>query len=178
MDTKENNYGGAIGGAILIVLGLVFLAATQGFFSLDWGTIWPLFPMLAGAAGLAQAFLVEDRNRPAGLVLGGMIPLLVGAFFFATTMGLISWSDQGTLWPVYPLIVGVAFFAAYFVSGREQPAYLVPGAILSLVALVFLGIMLTGSSYSLIGRFWPLFLIIAGVLLLIAPRLRWTQRRN
>src|SRR4051812_34947127 len=117
METKHNNYGGAAGGAILIVLGLVFLAATQGFLSLDWGTIWPVFPMVAGAACLAQAFLVEDKQRRGGLVLGGMIPLLVGAFFFATTMGLISWSDQGTLWPVYPLIIGVAFFTAYFASG-------------------------------------------------------------
>src|SRR5437868_1840728 len=127
MDSKQYNYGGVISGAVLIVLGLVFLAATQGFLDLDWGNIWPVLPMLAGAAILAQAFLTDDKKRRAGLWLGGTIPLLVGAFFFATTTGILSWSDQGTLWPVYPLIVGVAFFAAYFASGREQAGLAIPG---------------------------------------------------
>ena len=71
-----------------------------------------------------------------------------------------------------------AVVAAYFASGREQPGYLVPGTILSLVGLVFLGITLTGASYDYIGKFWPIFLIIAGVLLLVGPRLWWTERHN
>jgi cell wall-active antibiotic response 4TMS protein YvqF len=156
----------------------VFLAATQGFLNLDWGNIWPVFLMLIGAGGLAQALLTEDRNRRAGMVLGSTIPLLLGAFFFANTTGVLSWSDQGMLWPVYPLILGVAFFAAYFASGREQAGYLVPGTILSLVGVVFLGITLTGTSYDSIGKVWPIFLIIAGVLLLIWPRLARTERHN
>ena len=73
---------------------------------------------------------MQESRRRAGLVIGGTIPLLVGAFFFATTIGILSWEDQGRLWPVYLLIVGVAFFRAELVklvpfvglTGAVEPA--------------------------------------------------------
>ncbi|MFL5732773.1 MAG: LiaI-LiaF-like domain-containing protein [Chloroflexia bacterium] len=178
METKQNNYGGVMGGAILIVLGLIFLAATQGFLNLDWGNIWPLFLILAGAATLSQAIMTTGPRRRAGLVFGGTIPFLLGVFFLATITGLLSWSDQAVLWPIYPLIVGVAFLAAYFTSGREQSAYLLPGSIITLIALLFLGITLTGIGFSYIATIWPVFLIVAGLLILMGPRLGWGEKRN
>jgi hypothetical protein len=67
---------------------------------------------------------------------------------------------------VFPLIVGVAFFAAYFASGRQQWYYLIPASACTLVAVVFGGLLWSGASYSVLGQVWPIFLIIAGVLLL------------
>lgn len=178
MDTRGYQNSSVVGGLTLIVLGLIFFAVTQGAFDLNWGNVWPAFIMLAGVAALARAFTVTDVRVRSGMVLGGTIPLLLGAFFFATTLGLISWGDQGTLWPVYPLIVGVAFFAAYFASNREMVVYLIPGGILTLVALVFLGIMLADTSFGMIGKLWPIFLIIGGVLLLVMPRVARPDTRN
>ena len=89
-----------------------------------------------------------------------------------TTNGILSWSDQGTLWPIYPLVVGLAFLAAYLASGFKMIGYLIPGVILSLVGLVFLGIYWTGAPYEYIGNIWPIFLILAGVLILFLPRVR------
>jgi len=156
---------------VLIALGLVFFAATQGVFDLTWGTIWPLFPMIAGGFILLQALHTFDARSRAGAVMGGTILLLVGAFFFTTTLGLIDWSDQAILWPVYVLIVGVAFFAAYFASGMTERGYLVPASILTIGGLLFLSITLLGS-YALMGKIWPIFLIIGGVIILIGPRAR------
>ncbi|HEY0070227.1 MAG TPA: hypothetical protein VGE04_09695 [Chloroflexia bacterium] len=170
MDTKGYLNISMVGGLVLIVLGVILFAVTQGAFNLNWGNIWPPLIMLAGVVILVRAFRARDAGARSGMVLGGTILLLLGAFFFATTVGLISWGDQGALWPMYPLIVGVAFFAAYFASGRETSAYLVPGVILTLVAVVFLGIILSGSSYAILGRLWPIFLVIGGVLLLVMPR--------
>jgi hypothetical protein len=133
--------------------------------------------MIAGAALLLPAFSTSDPKRRGGIVVGGTIPLLVGAFFFATTTGLLSWSDQGSLWPIYPLVVGVAFFAAFFAS-NHHPGYLVPGAILVLVGLVFGAITLTNTPYSYIGKIWPIFLIIGGLLVLIVPRFGWATRHE
>lgn len=174
METRSYNYGSMVGGLVLIALGVVFFAATQGVFDLNWGTIWPAFPMIAGAAILLQALATSDPRKRAGAVLGGTIPLLVGAFFFTTTMGLLDWSAQGKLWPIYPLIIGVAFFAGYFASGMTEPRYLVPGTILAGVGVIFLAITLLGS-YELMGKIWPIFLIIGGVLMLVAPRARRTS---
>jgi hypothetical protein len=127
--------------------------------------------MLAGVIVLVQAAAADNPKHRAGLVLGGTIPFLLGVFFFATTLGILSWSDQGTLWPVYPLVVGVAFFAAYLASGRKQAGYLVPAVVLTGVGVVFLGVLQIAGSYAAIGKLWPIFLIIAGVLMLV-PGLR------
>ncbi|HEX8600666.1 MAG TPA: DUF5668 domain-containing protein [Chloroflexia bacterium] len=178
MDTKGYQNSSVAGGLTLIVLGLIFFAVTQGALDLNWGNVWPAFIMLAGVAALVRAFTVSDVRARSGIVLGGMIPLLLGAFFFAITLGLISWGDQGTLWPIYPLIVGVAFFAAYFASGRQMTGYLIPGGILTLVALAFLGIMLSDASFGAIGKLWPIFLIFGGLLLLVLPRVSRPDTRN
>ena len=166
MDTRQLRNGNVIAGLALIVLGLVFFAVTQGAFNLNWGNFWPLIPMIIGAFLLVQAFTVDIPARRAGLVIGGTIPLLVGAFFFATTTGILDWSDQGRLWPVYPLIVGVAFLAAYLASGLIYPGYLIPAGILIGVGVVFGAIVLTDASYDYIGKIWPIALIIVGVLML------------
>jgi hypothetical protein len=163
---RQNNNSSVVAGVILIVLGLVFFGITQGAFNLDWGNFWPIFPMIGGAIVLFQALYAQNSERRAGLVLGGSIPFLIGVFFFSITLGLFSWSDMGILWPVFPLIVGVAFWAAYFVSGLRQRGYFIPAIVLTLVGMVFLGITLTSVGYGILGKLWPLFLILAGVLLL------------
>jgi hypothetical protein len=176
MDTRQLKNGNVLMGLALIVLGLVFLAVTQGAFNLSWGNFWPLIPMIVGAFLLLQAFVTEIPARRAGLVIGGTIALLTGAFFFATTTGILDWSDQGRFWPVYPLIVGVAFLAAYLATGMTFPGYLIPAGILIGVGLVFGAILLTGTSFAYIGKLWPIALIIIGVLML-AQRLWVRQAR-
>ena len=172
MESKNYRNGSLIGGLALIVLGLVFFAVEQGAFELDWGMAWPFFGILAGLAMLAMAVIADNPRARAGWVLPGTIVFLLGVFFLLTTNGILSWSDQGTLWPIYPLVVGLGFLAGYLVSGFKMIGYLIPGAILSLVGLVFLGIYWTGAPYEYIGNIWPIFLILAGVLILFLPRVR------
>ncbi|HYP41097.1 MAG TPA: hypothetical protein VEX13_12130 [Chloroflexia bacterium] len=171
MNVRPYNNGNMIAGVALILLGLIFFAATQGAFNLNWGTIWPAFPMLAGALGLFQAFTTGDPKRRSGLVFAGTIPFLVGVFFFTITLGLFSWGDMATLWPMFPLIVGVAFFAGYLASGQEEKNFLVPAIALTGLGVVLLAVLQIGGSYSAIAKLWPIFLIIAGVLMLV-PGLR------
>jgi hypothetical protein len=170
MDTKQLTKPNVIVGISLILLGLLFFAVTQGAFQLNWENIWPAFMIFAGLLLIVYAFSMDQPGRRAGLVIAGTIALLVGSFFMTTTLGLISWNDQGVLWPVYPLIVGVGFLAGYFASGRETTGYLMPGAGLIVIGLVFLTINLVSFNYGDIGRLWPLFLIVAGLFLLVQRR--------
>ena len=172
MNSRDYRNGSMVGGVVLIVLGLVFFAVTQGTFNLNWETIWPVFPVLVGLTLIVMAFTVDSPQARGFLVTCGTIPLLVGTYFFATTLGMVSWDNQGVLWPIYPLIVGIAFIAGYFASNQEHTWYLVPGSILTLIGLVLFGVTLTGSSYEYIGKIWPLLLIGAGVLLMVAPMAR------
>jgi cell wall-active antibiotic response 4TMS protein YvqF len=162
VDLKQYNNSSMVGGIILIVLGLIFFAVTQGAFSLDWGNIWPAFVMLGGLGILATAFATGNPAQRSGSMIGGTLVTLLGALFFATTFGVISWG----LWPVYPLIVAAALLAGYFASARENSRLLVPAAVLGLIGIVFLGLDITGTGYRAIGQLWPIFVIIAGVLML------------
>jgi hypothetical protein len=175
MQSRQVSNGATVAGIMLIVLGLVFFVATQGAFNLDWENIWPIFPMLVGAGILAMAFTSDNSAGRAGAVIGGTIPLLVGAFFFSITTGVFDWSDMGTLWPVFPIIVGLAFVAGYFAGNREQPGLLWPAAIIGGTGLVFLFITTTSVGYGIIGQLWPLALIAVGVLMLV-PRIWRTTR--
>ena len=164
METKYRDTSTAVG-VLLILLGLVFFVVTQGAFDLNWRTAWPIFPMVAGVFLLVLAFLSPEPWRRSSLVLAGTVPLLVGLFFFSRTTGFVT-DEMSKLWPVFPLIVGAAFFAAYLASEGRARYYLVPAGILAVVGLVFGAILWTGGSYSILGQIWPVFLIIAGVLLL------------
>ena len=100
METKRAGNGSMMLGLLFILLGVVFLIATQGTFGFNWGTIWPAFLMLAGILNLAQVPRLQGTVR-AGSVMGGTTLLLLGAFFFTTTLDWTTWEDQGRLWPIY-----------------------------------------------------------------------------
>lgn len=168
MDTKRYyNYGSILIGIVLIVLGLIFLATTQGYFNFDWGTIWPAFVVLGGVIPLLNLPNAHTPAQRGGLVIGATIPILLGVYFFGAVNNWIGWE----MWPVYPLIVGIAFFAGYLASGFQEVGFIIPGVILTAVGLVF-GAFVLSNQYDLLGKIWPLFLILAGVLALIIPATR------
>jgi hypothetical protein len=172
--------GHLVVGLVALISGAILLAATlsgtlnfllfnwlDGVFEYGWAADWwPVLPLAAGALLLAMALLAQDSSARAGLAIGGTIPFLTGIFFLATTLGYISWEDQGRLWPIYPLIVAAAFVVGYLVSGREHRVLLVPATVLGFVGVLFLSLTLT--EFSLIGQLWPLALIIAGLVMLIS----------
>ena len=165
MRTRDYKNGSIMGGISLIALGLVFFVATQANFDLNWGRLWPVFVVLGGVAPLTRAFSVADPRTRGGYVVGGTMCSLLGVYFFLAMSGILSWA----LWPVYPLIIGVALLSGYLASGLQDSRYLLPGVILSVIGVAFLGVLTLGD-YTIIGKIWPVFLIIGGVVMLIAPR--------
>ncbi|HEX8221350.1 MAG TPA: DUF5668 domain-containing protein [Chloroflexia bacterium] len=137
-------------------------------------TWWPAALLVAGFIPLAVSLVADTPSRRAIMVLVGAVPFMLGGFFLATTLGALSWGDQGRLWPVYLLIPGVAALAAYCASGFEDRRYLWAAIPTGLAGAVFLGLSLTGS-YGLLGTLWPLYLIAAGLLLLV-PRVLHSHR--
>ena len=144
--------------------------------SLDWpwvATWWPVALIAAGLLVLLPVTRVHSLNARGGLTFLGTLPLLLGAFFLATTLGPLTWSDQGQLWPLYPVIVGAAFLAASLASGGSY-SYTLPGLVSVVVGGAFLLPLLPGLDR--LGEGWPLLFILAGVLLLFLPRLRRMTR--
>jgi hypothetical protein len=137
-------------------------------------TWWPAALLVAGFIPLALSLVAGTPSRRAGMVAVGAVPFLLGGFFLATTLGALSWGDQGRLWPLYLLIPGVASLAGYCASGFAHRRYLFAAIPLGVTGAIFLGLSLTGS-YSLLGTLWPLYLVATSLLLLV-PRALHNQR--
>jgi hypothetical protein len=162
----NNRRGAIVPGFILIALGLWFLAETLGVRLPGLGDLWPIFPLGFGIAMLVQYFVGGRRDE--GLVFTGVTGALIGAFFFAITLGPLDWGDLGELWPVFPLIAGVAFLAQWLVRPSER-GLLVPavgGLAVGGIGLLFTRNLLGEAAGQLIGNLWPVLLIVLGIGLL------------
>ena len=161
METKSSNRSGnVIGGLVLIALGIWFFLSTLGVRLPDVGNFWPIFPTLAGLA-----FIVAyARQRDAGLLIPGVGAFLIGLFFFLFTLGSFEWSQMGQLWPVFPLIGGLAFLAAYL--SERDAGLLIPAVGGVGVGVIGLFFTLSGLSLAWLGTFWPVILILVGIFVL------------
>lgn len=166
---ERDRMGNVWAGLALIGLGIAFVIAQL----IGWDRIWPLFPMLGGLAFLAWYILTGFKD--AGLVFVGIAGTLVGLFFFGFTLGIWEWGQMRDLWPVFPLIGGVAFVALFFAERARDMGTMGVGCAALIVGAVGLAFTF-GLVSSDIWRLWPLLLILMGVLSLAGGLLRRVRR--
>ncbi len=88
--------------------------------------------------------------------LAGIILILLGLILLLPTFtGL----RLGELWPSFLLAAGVFFFALY-TRDRRSFGVLMPGAILTIIALLFFACIAWG--WQLMASFWPVFILAPG----------------
>jgi hypothetical protein len=153
----------------LIGLGIVFVLGLW----IGWERIWPIFILAGGVASLVG--YAVSGFRESGLVFVGVGASLIGLFFFGFSLGTWAWSEMAWLWPVFPIIGGIAFVALYFaergrdagVLGVECAAFVLGAAGLA----VYLGFV--GRE---VVRFWPVLLVVLGLASLVAALLRLVRR--
>jgi len=93
-----------VGGAILILLGVIFLLQNTGIFTLaNWWALFILIPAL-GAFGNAWSQYREagrfDSQARGSLIGGLLLSIVAGIFLF----GL----DWGRIWPVFLIVGGIS----------------------------------------------------------------------
>jgi len=159
-EEKHNSKGAILPGMILIILGLAFFLPQLGIG--ESGDLWPAFILAPGLGFLALYLASDNREKTAGLLIPGVITTLIAIFFFV--LNYAGWENMETLWPMFPLFVGISFYAFYLGSGRSDRGILIPANILLLVGVVFLAL----SSYSY--KFWPIVLIALGLLMIFFGR--------
>ncbi|MBN1783286.1 hypothetical protein JW948_19280 [bacterium] len=144
-------------GSALIVLGVLFLFGNLTDISMD--RLWPAFPMLVGLSFWA-AYL--QKRGEAGILMPGTILVVISLlFFFCANAG---WDHMARLWPVFVLAPAAGFVAMYF-GGNRDKNLLFPAGILGLIGSIFLAVGFGLSNY------WPLLMILAGVLLILTELL-------
>jgi hypothetical protein len=141
--------------------------------------------MLGGVATLADYALGERRDS--GQLFGGVVALLIGAFFFLFTLNLplplpglqdgVQWADMGRLWPMFVLIVGLGALAQWATDpGNRAARSLSLLALLIAVVALIINFSLAGDeAFRQLARFWPLLLVIAGLWMLLGLSRRTTR---
>ncbi len=160
--SSADRRGSVLGGLIIIAIGVWFLMSSLGINLPNIGNLWPVFPTLGGLVFLGA--YVFGKEKDAGFMIPGVGGFLVGLFFFLFTFGVYEWGEMSRLWPVFPLIGGIAFLAMYLVErdgGLLVPAF--GGIGVGVVGLLF---TMTGLSLAWLGTYWPVILIVVGLFIL------------
>lgn len=150
-------------GGLIVLIGLVFLLEQIGI-GIHVGEIWPVFIL---APGLMFWYIYGTKrsgdNSREALIIPGTILTLLGLFFVFESATQWRFSDRTAF--CYPLIVSLAFFAAYR-FGQRARGYLVPAWMLAGATLIVF--------FSATARFnaWPLLLIVIGGWLMFRQRSR------
>ncbi len=146
-------------GYIFIVIGALFALATYTGTPLGIDVLWPAFLLIPGI-GFHLFFFMKPSNLRAGvLVPGGILLVYAPLFFFSQ---LFFDGDMSYTWPL--LLFGpVAGLMELYVFGGRKKGLLIPVAILTAVACIFLAANILSTQIG--GILGVVFLAIGGYLL-------------
>jgi len=156
-----NRRTGIVGGVILILLGVLFLASEiypQYFNFWDWTFI---------IIGLGGIFLIwAVLGAVGGLAVPGSILTGIGSIlYYQNTTG--DWESWAYIWALIPSFVGVGVILSGIIDRKFKNA-LSGGLVLILISAILL--FAFGSAFGLdrsITKYWPLLLIVLGGVALV-----------
>lgn len=172
----HNRTGRVFLALLLIVVGLFFSAVTYFPGRINADQWWPSFILLPGLAmlGTGVAGRLSGGHRIGALAISGCIVSTVGLILLYANI-TDHWEVWAYAWALIPASVGLGIMlAAGLKSGDSGGAHAGRWLFVSFLAVFALfGVFFEGLIFSgTVGRFWPVLLILAGVLMLF-----W-QRRN
>ena len=159
--------GSIIGGLILILVGLLFLLLQTSpeiaaRFNLELQ--WPLVIVTVGLLFLVGAVLGTASLAVPGTIIIG----LGGLFYYQNLSG--NWASWAYAWALIPGFVGLGVILMGLLD-REQRSAIRGGATLLLISLILFAVFggfLGG--FGLLQTYWPVLLILAGIMILLGRR--------
>jgi hypothetical protein len=151
-------------GVVVLIAGGVLLMANLGSFTLP-ASLWPL-PLLA--AGLVFLYLAYVRGRSSRYILPGML-LTLGGLFFLLVETVLGWGALERIWPAFMLITGLSMLAwGLRLKPSARTTIIVPGVFIAALGLLLFPFSLQhqpGGLAAFVGRWWPLVLVVIGLVL-------------
>ena len=141
---------GIIFGAIIILIGALFLLNSLGIAPIPGMSVWDLWPAILIAVG---AWRFTATRKPVHVLL-----VALGALFLLGSLGIVP-IDIGTYWPAILIAIGVWHLLAS--RGRRLSA---PIALIA-VGGVFLVLNLDVLPFGAFGSIWPILLIAIGAVI-------------
>ncbi len=159
MDKKRRT--SVIGGAILIVVGIVlFLAQILPGFRISFTWPWTVIGVGVFLFALGAAVGEPGMAVPATIVSG-----IGGILAYQSTTG--NWESWSYAWTLIPGFVGLGIVIMKLLGGGESDSYK-DGLTLMLISLIMLAVF--GSFFGALGmagQYWPVLLILLGVILMV-----------
>lgn len=156
--TRKTNL---VGGIILVLLGLIFLAkeiAPQYFQFWDWpifiiglGIVFFIWALVSGTGGLAVP----------GAILSG-----IGGILYYQNMSQ-DWASWSYIWALIPAFVGVGVIIGGLIDKNYRDAFSSGLTLIVISAILFL---VFGSAFGLdteFTQYWPVLLIALGLISLV-----------
>lgn len=101
----------AMGGMILILLGVIFFITQNGMFGVTWANMWGAFLIGLGGLLILQALvrlvMPEYRRGVLGLIVGGLVLIAIGTIPY----GGAAWAQW---WPLALIALGIALLIQQF----------------------------------------------------------------
>lgn len=178
---KKNTVRYTIFGAIVILVGIVWLIANLMEIEVNLAILWPLLILVPGVVVLLRyAFSVKKKINWQHLLVGSFLVQL-GLVFLANAL-LYNLAGFVNIWYLslftYPAIAAISLWITWFASGRKIT--LLVGAIIltaiavlvscfSIITTVFNEILGPDNISLLNGIFWPLLMVGVGLAIIVWP---------
>ncbi|NOX38576.1 MAG: hypothetical protein GXO78_13675 [Calditrichaeota bacterium] len=150
-------------GFFLVFAGLLLLVLQ--YQEIDWYFIRSYGFLMLGAAGLWRTLFLKS---PRGVYLSSFL-FLLGGYFLLAEWGLYEIS-RGLNISVITLFLGIGFYFLFFFKARNWE-YLIVGNLVIIMGLLFLlrylGLIPSRVLVRVVDDYWPVFLIIIGLALII-----------
>lgn len=162
---EERCYRTPVGGIVLVIIGVLLLMGTFDLIDFHWSIFLVIFGALF--------FVTAIRSADKGGVFPGTILLLTGLLFYLKDQYIIH-DSMYYIWPLFLVIVGIAFFVLFIFRSKEW-GLMIPGGILIIGGMIFLAHnydMFPYNPFRMILHYWPVILILIGIKLLIDGRRR------
>lgn len=154
---------GVFPGVLFIAIGLYYLFQTLSLPYSDQLTNWQVILIVIGAAMIIQGFISKEGP----MLFPGVLLLGLGLHLYFVNK-LAIWPKS---WGMYTLILSAAYLVTYYKTKKNG---LIPGLILlaiSIIELLYTGLETwLASTFSFVGKFWPLALIVVGIYLVMKKK--------
>ncbi len=166
MDHKRRS--GLAAGLVLILLGALFLLV-QFVPELQLMISWPLI-----IVGVAVFLLVIGllTGEPGMAVPACVVGGIGGLLYWQNATG--NWESWAYAWTLIPGFVGVGIILSGLFGGERRQAVRGGGWLILISLVLFAAFGSFFGALGLVGSYWPVLLIVLGLLILVRP---WLRRR-